>query len=197
MKTIAELAQVTDPLRKRIEGAIRRMTVALSNGGIWQGAGTRQLDGTTETVRAEVFGTAGVFGRPAAGRGEVIVAMLHADAKTPVIVAVRDEATRAAIMKALELAEDETALYNSQAVVHVKADGTVEVRAPNGAAVPLALKSDVQAVKSTFDSHVHVSAAPASPTSAPATHPSPPTIPGPFGSAAIPEPVGTSVLRGE
>ncbi|HWU86208.1 MAG TPA: hypothetical protein VN253_02990 [Kofleriaceae bacterium] len=173
MTDVAQLRSRTDPFRAAVTGAIRRFAVKLTVKALWQLAG-HTIDGVQELVRAEVFGGIGIAARPpAAGKPEAIVVMV-ADAENPVVIAVRDEKTRAAV--AGSLAEDETACFNSLAILHFKSDGTIEARPVSGGPpVALALKSDVTAVKTTFDTHTHpgvtagaaVTGAPAVPMPAP------------------------------
>jgi phage gp45-like len=196
MKSIKELAKVTDPAVARAAGMIRRMVVTLSGAkAIWQLTGFRQLNGTDEVVNAEVFTGIGVFARPP-GAAEAIVVMVG-DGKVPAVVAVRDEKTRSAI--AGNLKADETALYNSQAILHITDSGKIEARTASGTAFGLALKSDVEAQKAVFDEHGHTSAAAGTPTSKPGTL-AVGTLNGasaPLTTATMPAPVGTTVLKGE
>jgi hypothetical protein len=131
MTTIESLRRLIDPAVARAAGAVRRMAITVSGAkAIWQLSGFRMPDGSTETRQAEVFAGIGFFARPAAGGKPEAIALMINDAKTPIVVAVRDEATRAQV--AGELAADETMLFNSQAVVHAKANATVEIRTPTG-----------------------------------------------------------------
>jgi hypothetical protein len=114
-----------------------------------------------------------------------------------VAIATRDEKTRQALFaEAGELADDETAVYNSQCLVVLKADGSVEVRLAGGAAVSLATKADVDAIKdylrAQFDpatGHTHKAVVPAQTTQIAES-------PGGFGGTC-PAPAGTSVLKGQ
>jgi phage gp45-like len=125
MKTVEQLARSTDPALVRAFGMIRRFVITLTDTAIWQIAGVLMPDGR-ETMRAEVFGGVGIHARPPASvEAEAIVAM-GGDATNPVIVGLRDEKTRSA--SAGDLEADETALFNTLARVHVKADGTIELR---------------------------------------------------------------------
>lgn len=155
MMSIKDLAKVTDPAVARAAGMIRRMVITLSGAkAIWQLTGFRQLDGSNEVVNAEVFSGVGFYARPAAsGKPEAIVVMVG-DGKVPAVVAVRDEATRAAVAGDLEA--DETAVFTSQAIVHLKNDGTVEIRSEGGAAVPLATKADLDALRAAIQGAVPV-----------------------------------------
>lgn len=133
MKTLAEFARAIDPDRVGAFGAVRRMAITLTAKALWQLAGF-VIDGKTEVVKAEPFTGIGIAARPpASGKPEAIVIMVG-DANNPMVIAVRDEKTRAAIAGAL--AADETMLFNSKAFVHVKASGKVEVGTKLGAAEP-------------------------------------------------------------
>ena len=158
MKTIEQLQRVLDPALVTAKGAVRRMAISLTSRVLWQLTGFR-LPGaggstTTETQTAEPFTGIGFYARPpTSGKPEAIVIMVN-DGQNPVVVAVRDEKTRAAIAGALEA--NETAVFNSAAIVHVKADGTIEARSASGVAVPLATLADVQAMRSTYNGHQHL-----------------------------------------
>lgn len=124
MRTIEELRRDIDPAIVRAFGAIRRFVITLTDTAIWQVAGVLMPDGQ-EVVRAEVFGGIGVSARPPSGVQAEAIAAMAGDADSPVIVAVRDEQTRAA--SAGDLQPDETALYNSKARAVVRADATVSL----------------------------------------------------------------------
>lgn len=184
MRSKAELAEVTRAAVAAAAGAVRRMIVTRATSAIWQLAGFRMPNGSTETLRAEVFGGIGLFAIPPAGnKPEAIVIMVGPDdSKAPAIIAVRDEKTRAAIAGALEA--DETALFNSQAIVHLKADGTIEARSEGGVALPLATKADIDALTATFNAHFHTGVVVGGAFSGPPATPA---------AAAI----GTTVVKGE
>jgi phage gp45-like len=176
MQTIEELRQQTNAAATRARAAVRRMVVKITKAAIWQITGFRLLDGSTETRNAEHFGGIGIAARPP-GDAEAIVLMVG-DADAPVIVAVRDEATRRKIAAALKI--DETMIFNSKSCVHVKDDGTIEARSASGTAQALATKADVVAL-ANFVQGLFV---------------------GGSGSAVIPpgsvpQPAGTSKLKGE
>lgn len=156
-RTIEQLAQSTNPAMVRAFGAIRRFVVTLTDRAIWQIAGVVMPDGR-ETLRAELFGGVGFYARPSAnGSPEAMVVMANGDATNPMIIAVRDEKTRQAIVAALggEPAPDTTFVNNSVALVLIKPDGTIEARTAAGTAVALALKSDVDGLVSTYNGHTH------------------------------------------
>jgi phage gp45-like len=185
--SIAELQRITDPVIRALIGAIRRMVVTVTSRALWQVTGY-EIDGTTETQQAEPFSGIGFYARPAAsGKPEAIV-VSAAGAKSPAIVATRDEKTRAAV--AGGLAADEAIVFSSAAVVHVRANGTVEIRTPGGSAVPLATLADVQALREAFNSHVHVLTIAAAPGSGGTGTAAPTATP-------APAPAGTTVLKGQ
>lgn len=144
MRTSEELNRETDPLRVRLAGAIRRFVITLTDAAIWQVTGYRMPDGSTETRNAELFGGIGFAARPPAGGKPEAIGVMVGDASTPVIIAIRDEETRRAVAGALEL--DESMMFNTTAVMLIKADGTIEARAVGGSAVPLATKADLDAL---------------------------------------------------
>ncbi|MGN6103738.1 MAG: hypothetical protein ACTHU0_01415 [Kofleriaceae bacterium] len=154
MRTVEELQHALDPRVARAAGAIRRMAVSLTARVLWQLVGF-QIPGArgasqTETASAEPFLGIGFHARPpSSGKPEAIVLMVG-DAQHPVVVAVRDEKTRAAVAGAL--AENETAMFNSRSVVHIKADGTIEARSAGGTAGPLALHASLVSLREAFQS---------------------------------------------
>lgn len=191
MRTVQEFRRDTDPAIVRAYGAIRRFVISLTDAAIWQLAGLMLPDGQ-EVFRSEVFGGIGIAARPPSSvQAEAICAMVG-DANTPVVVAIRDEATRAA--SAGDLQPDETALYNSKSRVHVKADGTLEIVAIDGVANPLPTLADLQAVVSAVNAliaayfiHIHTGGTISGDTGAPTV----------ATAANAPSPTGTTVLRGQ
>ncbi len=173
--------QDTDSAVARARSAVRRMAVTLTSQVLWQLAGFRMPDQSRETVNAEQFPGIGFFARPPSSGQPEAIAVMVGDAKVPVIVAVRDEATRSKVAGAI--AEDEAMVFSSQAVVYIKADGTIEARTAGGAAVPLALKADVDALAHYVD---HTLTLPVSGATA-----------GPVAGSTAPAASGTTVLKGE
>jgi len=167
----------------KISNLVRRVAIALTEGGLWQ------ADGYEDEARAdgvEVFQGIGYASRPSAtsvsdGSAEAI--LLHVGGKSghPVIVATRDESIR------VELDEDETAMFNSQAIVKIKSDGTIEASSIGGSPVALATKADLDALEAWATAHTHADPATGY-TSTPAN------IGGPD---PAPSASGTSVLKGE
>lgn len=143
-----DYAEDTDPQTLNFRGMIRRVAISLTAKALWQFIGFRLPDGTQETRTVEPFTGIGHYARPPnSGTPEAIVVMVG-DAKNPMIIAVRDEKTRSAIAGAI--AQDETMLFNSQSVVYIKADGSIEVRSSTGTAVALATLADLQALIDIF-----------------------------------------------
>ena len=140
MISAEQFAEWTGSFRREVAGMLRRMTIGNTiGGGIWQAVGHVLFDiGIQETPDVELYPGVGIFARPPDGNGELIVAQI-AGPNQKAAIAQRDEATR---QKVADINPDETALYNSQARVYVKADGTVEIRAHNGAAVALPTMAD-------------------------------------------------------
>lgn len=183
--TVKDLAKVTDPFMRRVAATARRFVVTGSR-AIWQLTGVQLLDGNRETFLSEVFSGIGFYSRPSATGKPEAVTVAVGGANAPVIVATRDEQTRASVA---DLSADETAIFNSQSTVVVKDDGTIEARSSGGVAVPLATLADLQALRSWCSSHVHTSTLSGTLT----THPEFPT--GVHNPA--PDPDGTSILKGE
>lgn len=128
-----DFAEAVSSVARDAMGRVRRMAVTLTNSAIWQVAGHVLLDKTRETRKAEVFGGIGIYARPPAtgGTPEAIV-VFPGGPEQAIIAATRDEATRRAVFKlAGEIADGETAIYSvaTAAVIILKANGTVEIRA--------------------------------------------------------------------
>ena len=158
--SLREVAADLFPDRVRGIGAIRRMTVGFVDKVLWQLVGVRLLDGSAETGTAEPFTGIGFYSRPPANGSPEAVVVMAGGAKSPAIVGLRDEKTRAKV--AGGLVADEAMVFNSTAVVYVKADGSVEVRSATGIAVKLPTLADLQAVVdyvnkqfSSTGGHVH------------------------------------------
>lgn len=184
MRTQAELAGATDPVRTYLRNLVRRMIVTLTGTAsaaraVWQVTG-HTLPGGVETTKAENFsGGIGLAARPpTSSKAEAIVLPLG-DAGALVVVACRDQATRDAVASALK--PNETMLHNTLGFVYLKDDGTIEARSKEGVAVALATLADVQALRATYNLHVH--AVTGGPTAVPTQQ-----------AAA---PVGTTKLKGE
>lgn len=171
---------------------VRRMTVKLTDGGVWQVAGHLLFDNQREAPPAENYPGIGFAARPPAGTSAEAIVVQVGGSNQPAIVGLRDEATRA---KVSAIVADEAVVYNSVARVYVKADGTIEIRSHGGTALSLATKADLQAVvtylKKQFDPAAgHVHATPSGPTTA-ITEGSTTT------NGTCPAPAGTTKLKGE
>lgn len=143
-------AQSISDFRRLVQGLVRRMTITLADGVKWQLRGHRGGSGGDEVIEVEPFSGVGFYSRPPVDGGKPEAIMLSVGgAKTPVIVATRDEATR---RKAANLAADETAIFTSKAIVVITTDGSVEIRGLGGGAEPLATKADLDALKSAISS---------------------------------------------
>lgn len=150
MRTTEGLLESTDPRWIRVAGMVRRMAISLTSKVLWQLVGVRLPDGSSEVSNAELFAGIGFFARPPkSGDPEAIVVSV-VDANAPMIVAARDEKTRAAVAGALQVGE--TAVYNDKALVYVRADGTIEARTTRGTAVALATKQDLEILKAAITS---------------------------------------------
>lgn len=165
---------------------IRRVTISLTVKALWHLVGA---DDDDKDVDVEVFSGVGFFSRPPdSANAEAIVVKVGGSTQHPVIIATRDEQTRQAFAAIAALAADESAIYNSQARVHVQADGTVVVDDGSGA-VALALKSDVDGVVTALTAHTHTV-----PIIGPVgTTPTTPTI----YTSGPPTVLGTAVLKGK
>ena len=187
MISVAKLREETSRAAAAAVGAVRRMAITLTAKTLWQLTGFGLGDGQTETINAEPFAGIGFYARPPSSGKPEAIAVMVGGAKAPVIVAVRDEATRSSV--AGGIGQDEAMMFGSQAVVYVKNDGTVEIRTPGGAAVPLALKSDVASLVSTYNTHTHAVATTGTATAQTGT------AAATLNTASAP--TGTSVLKGQ
>lgn len=171
------------------------MVVTRTSTALWQIAGHSLFDGKRETYDAPAFTGIGFYARPPADGNPEAAVLFVGGAGNPIIAALRDEKTRAAVFAvAGELAPGDAAVFSPAAVVLVKADGTVEIRAPGGAAVALATKADVQAVRDELNQHTH------GPGSYIVTLPGPSVVPVTGTSApgpAVTAPAGTTVLKAQ
>ncbi|WP_428262894.1 hypothetical protein [Haliangium sp.] len=174
---------------RRLRSLISRRQLALdeSDGERVTALGREALDGSVEEDAMDSFGPVGLVGRPAGDATvEAAVAFVGADGAHPIALGYVD-GTRRAVIDAVGLGADETVVYNSQAVVKLLADGTVEIRSLGGTAVPLATKADVERLRDEFLAHLHL--APSGPTGTPLDAEQQPIV-----SVQID---GTSVLQSE
>jgi hypothetical protein len=157
MRSKEALLETTHPRWIQVAGMVRRMAISLTSKVLWQLVGFRlpyAQGGATaqEVLNAEPFTGIGFFARPpSSGAPEAIVVSVG-DANAPMIIAVRDEKTRAAIAGALQAGE--TAMYTDQAIVYLRGDGTIEARTAGGAATALATKQDLQILRAAIGSAV-------------------------------------------
>jgi phage gp45-like len=141
----ATFARDTDPAARALGGLVRRMAVDLTSKALWRVLGFLLPDGRREGVQVEVFPGIGFYARPPAGGKPEAIVVNVGGAEHPVIVATRDEATRAAAVA--DVAADEAAIYNSESRLHLKADGTLEARTHAGAAVAVARQDELLALR--------------------------------------------------
>lgn len=156
MKSKQELhADATDPTRQALRTLVTRATVSLVQKGsaIWQWVGAQLgVGGEKVTSNAEAFTGIGFYAvPPSSGSPEVIVLNIAGRGTAPIIVAARDEATRAQVAN---LDAGETAIFTDKAIVYIKADGTVEIRSAGGTAEPLATKLELQLLRAALDTAV-------------------------------------------
>lgn len=148
MRTSETLLEATHPRWLRLAGMVRRMAITLTSKVLWQLAGFRLPDGSQEVINAEPFTGAGFYSRPpASGQPEAIVINIES-ASAPMIIAIRDEKTRAAIVGAL--LQGETAMYTDKSLFKINADGTMEGRSAGGTAGFLGTVVDLTTLKSAI-----------------------------------------------
>jgi phage gp45-like len=169
--TIEDLRDRLTRAAHRARNLVRRVTLSLSNNdGTWQARGYRGFEGAHgdtdgEKFVAEVFPGIGIWARPKVGTvPEAIIVHVGGEPGHPVIVATRQKEMQVA------LEEDETAVFNSQSVLILKKDGSVEIRSRNGTAQKLVTLAE-------FNNHTHATA-PTGPLTPPTKIASPPG--GPF-----------------
>jgi phage gp45-like len=169
--------QATQREAVELRNLIRRLAISASEGGIWQ------LLGPDDEVMAdvEVFQGIGYASRPESSStgAEAVVVKIGGKLTHPVVIATRDESTR------VDLDEDETAIFNSTAIVKVKADGTIEIGSHGGTFESLATKADVQTIRDELHKHHH--------TYVPGSNPATTTT----GNPSVTSPTGTQKLKAE
>lgn len=132
MNTTDEVRDRTSPESRGSLGALRLFAVGVTSiaGGIWELIGHKMQDARTrETRRAPNFSGIGFYARPHPGAKTDAFAGFVGGSQNPVIVATRDEATRARVAN---IAPDETAMFNTLAIAVCRNGGTFEVKAPGG-----------------------------------------------------------------
>lgn len=133
-----ELAEAVGLGQRELAGKIRRMIVSRASGARWQVQGHELLDGTIETRDVDVFAGVGFASRPSADEDvEAIVANVGG-AGQPTIIAARQEGVRRSVAGDLEA--DESQVHNSDTIIRIRANGTVEIRAAGVAAVQSTLR---------------------------------------------------------
>ena len=153
-RTPQDFARATDPAARRFAGLVRRFAIAATTKILWRLTGVELPDGT-EQFDAEIFGNIGFYSRPLAGKAaapEAIVVNVG-DARCPVVIATRDAKGQSKLLKDVAVGAGDTVIYSgaAAAIVLVRANGTVEVRAPGGAAVSLTKHAVITALKDIFD----------------------------------------------
>lgn len=137
--SVEELNRVTDPLLRSLVGQIRRVAIKVTASALWQMVGYKLPGQAPETRQVEAFTGIGFYARPPRSGKPEAICVFVAGAKSPAIVATRDEKTRAQVA---DLGEDESAIFNTRGGVFVNADGTIEVRSALAPLVEPMLKAD-------------------------------------------------------
>lgn len=186
--------------KREVHGMVSVRELAEHTGQRAEAAGREALDGTSEDDEIEVFGQAGVAARPSENAAVESLVLLVGASGDHAAVAAQIDSTRATVIDATGLEPDETIVYTSQSVVHIKADGTVEIRSLAGTAVALVPLPVLQDLRDWIADHRHEyinGAGAATPTTKPisttAASPLPPTTP----LDAPPTPTGTTILKAE
>ena len=165
------------------------MVVGLTNAALWALEATADEKDTD----VEVFSNVGFYSRPPADSdAEAVVVKMGGSSRHSAIIATRDEKVRQAIAAAKDLAEDETILFNSTgALIHLKADGSVEVQAKAGAKIFARTAgggADDVVLRSEFLIHFHPTAATGAtsgPATAGGTGPVTPGVPADFSTTVL------------
>jgi phage baseplate assembly protein V len=149
---------------RRLNNLVRLMSVSRArSNGRWALQGhVDPITGKDETAQeVRDFSASGIISLPLAGAdAEVVVLQVGAGFKHAVIVGKRDESTP--VPTTVE--PGETLVYTGQAYVKLDKDGNVTIRCKaggtvsiddGGGAVALALKSDVDELRSKLVAHTH------------------------------------------
>jgi phage gp45-like len=159
LRNVDKLRAPLSKMSVKFRALIRRMIVTRSEKGLWA------LDGFDDEHEdgLEPFPGIGFYSRPAAtGEPEALVVKVGGGSTHAVIVATRDEKVRQAIAAAKDLAVDETIVFNSTgALIHFKADGSVEVQPAAGQVVNVrraGASIDQLVTKNDFINHMHATA---------------------------------------
>ncbi|HVJ29760.1 MAG TPA: phage baseplate assembly protein V [Gammaproteobacteria bacterium] len=167
---LAQLRHLLRPIAKRVANTVARAVIELVDDD--KKLQLLQVGALTdETIDdAEHHQPYGFSSVPLAG-AEAVVVFPNGDRSHPLVVSVSDRRYRPTGGQAGEV----TIYNNAGARVILKADGTIEARSAGGTAGALATLADVQALRSTFNTHVHTGVTVGSGSSgAPSTPASPP-----------------------
>lgn len=177
-----DFAQETSAFRRYVYGMIRRFAITLTEAARWQLLGQSGGAGGDEVLAdVEAFTGIGFYSRPpSSGGNPEAIGVGVGGTRTTVIIAARDEATRQAVVG--DAPPDSTAMFNSQVIIVINPDGTVEIRLAGGAAGKLPTLADLQAL-ANFVQHMTL---PVSGGTA-----------GPPAPGSVPTPAGTTVLRAQ
>lgn len=130
-ESVESLRIRTSQAATALRGMVRRLVVAATkSSGLWQLLGFEGIENEKETFDAvEDFSHGvGFYARPKKdAKAEAVVVNVGGESGHPTIVGSRDLKTQPAID------EDETVMFNSQRVVKLKADGTLEAGFAPGA----------------------------------------------------------------
>ena len=112
--------------------------------------GREAANGSADEDTAEQYGVIGVISRPPEGRGRAVLAHIGGDSSHRVIIASKDDETRAAIVEAIGIDWDEVIVHNSKSIIKVTKDGEVLIGNVND---PAAFEPLVK--RSEFVGHTH------------------------------------------
>lgn len=152
-RSSSDFSKETSPLWRFVRGLVRRVEVTFARTGIWQVRGQRagaSGGGVDETFDADLFPGVGFFARPSGSAATEAVTVAAGGTGATMIVATRDEATRA--KWDAQVPAGTTATFNEVVGMVVKPDGTVAVKLLNGTEIALALKLDLDILRSALTS---------------------------------------------
>lgn len=135
-RTAKDFKSEQSPSSRMNASRIRRLLVSVTSSVFWQllGPKSHENEGRQGTLDAEVFSGIGFYSRPrTTDKTEAVLASVG-DARHSVIIATRNESVRRAIA---DLQADETAIFTSDGIIVIKADGTIEARSKDGTAQKL------------------------------------------------------------
>lgn len=192
--TIEDVRAQTTTDRRNTIGMIRRMAVKLTRRPFWQVAGLLLLDRSTkEALNAEVFSGIGFYARPKEGANAEAILGFPGGPENPCIIGTRDEDVR---KRVANIDADETAAFNSQAVLRITKAGKIlaYLAGQVADAVGLAKASELNNLRAfvmqqfSGAGHGHAVSGAATTTTVP--------IVAPVAAPATPYP-GTDVLKGQ